>query len=532
MTIPFVIYLLIPSSFLIMTIGIYTYFKVKNKESLIFLFLTISQSLFSIGSFFLWNSCDNGQAIVYWDRLLYVPGVIMPALIYHFSVEFCELKGKHYKIGLYLAYIAAAFFVFISQTDFFVSGYFNYEWGCHTKAQTGHHFFFVYALIFVTGGIFNLFNALLKEKKGSAKRGQVFAVFLAFFFFSFLTISILSAYQITTYPIFYLGLPAFALFMTYAITEKNIFVSVVATDALTMAIFILASTFILFPEDTLINMNVGGKAIILLLFFAACGLLAKKNHEEIERKEEAERVSKMKSEFISISSNQLRTPLGAIRGYASMIMEGDYGKINNKMKEPLLYINDASVRMIKLVNSLLDVSRLERGKLELKISKGVSIEKIVKECIEDVNLLAKEKNIYIKYKSEKKLPLITGDEEKLKEAIHNIINNAILYTQKGGISVNIEKKKNGIIVQIKDTGIGMDKEDIEKIFKSFSRGAGAQVYTQGTGLGLFVAKNFIEMHNGKLKAISDGVGRGSLFCIRLPIKGNIAKKHDYSLNDK
>jgi len=514
-----------------MTIGIYTYFKVRNRQSLIFLFLTICQSFFSIGSFFLWNSCDNGQAILFWDRLLYIPGIIMPALIYHFSIEFCSLNKKYHKTGLYLSYIAAAVFVAISQSDYFVSGHFTYEWGCHTKAQIGHHFFFVYALIFVVWGIFNLFNDLIKEKRGTTRHGQIFTVFLAFFCFSFLTISILSAYEITAYPIFYLALPAFALFMTYAITEKNIFVSIVATDALTMAIVILASTFVIFPQDTLINMSVVGKTTMLLLFISACILLTKKNHEEIQRKEEAERVSKMKSEFISISSHQLRTPLGAIRGYSSMILEGDYGKINSKMKEPLIYINDASIRMIKLVNSLLDVSRLERGKLELKISQGVSVNKIVKECIEDIELLAKEKGIYIKYKAEKKLPLISGDEEKLKEAIHNIINNAILYTQEGGVTVTVENKKTGIIIQIKDTGIGMDKDDIEKIFKSFSRGAGAQVYTQGTGLGLFVAKNFIEMHNGKLKATSEGIGKGSLFCIRLPVKGSIALKHDYSFSD-
>lgn len=531
MTIPFVIYLLVPSSFLIMTVGIYTYFKVKNRQSLIFLFLTICQSLFSVGSFFLWSSCNDGSSIMFWDRLLYIPGIIMPALIYHFSLEFCGLNEQKHKISLAIAYIVALILVSISQTDFFVSGYFIYKWGCHTIAQPGHHFFFAYAIIFVLWGIANLFNALMKEKKGTQRRSQIFFVFLSFFFFSFLTLSILTAYQLTTYPVAYLGLPAFALLMTYAITEKNIFVSVVATDALTVAILMLVSTFIIFPQDTLINMNLVAKTVIFLLVLSACALLVKKNHEEIERKEEAERVSKMKSEFISISSHQLRTPLGAIRGYSDMMLSGDYGRINKKMKDPLIYINDASIRMIKLINSLLDISRLEKGKLELKICKGLSVNKIVEECIEDVKLLAKEKGIYIKYKSDKNLPLISGDEEKLKEAIHNIINNAILYTEKGGIAINTERRKNGVVIQIKDTGIGMSKEDIDKIFKSFSRGLGAsQLYTQGTGLGLFVAKNFIEMHNGKLKAISEGEGKGSLFCIRLPIKSNILKKHDYSLS--
>ncbi|OQB09629.1 MAG: Non-motile and phage-resistance protein [Parcubacteria group bacterium ADurb.Bin216] len=530
-SIPFVIYLLVPSSLIIMGVGIYTHIKARNKESLIFLFLTIAQSLFSIGNFFLWDSCGIDKDVIFWDRLLYIPGIMMPPLIYHFTLEFCNRKTDKDKLSLGISYALACVLIMISQQNYFVNDVFNYNWGCHTVAQTGHHFFAIYVFYYVIKSIVYLYHFWKGESNDSSRKSQTFFVFLAFLAYSFLALVIIVAYKIPIYPFFYLSLPLFALLMTYAIIEKNVFVSIFAIDVLMVAILIMVSTFLLFPEDTLINADFSGRLFFFVLILAASFFLIKKNHEEISRKDEIERVSRLKSEFISISSHQLRTPLGAIRGYSSMMLEGDYGKINKKMHEPLTYINDASVRMIKLVNSLLDVSRLERGKLEFKLSQNVSVNKIIKECIDDVTLNAKAKGIYIKFKEDDSIPVIRADEDKIKQSIHNLINNAVLYTQKGGITITTKKKRaKTIFIQIRDTGIGIAKDDLEKIFKSFSRGNGAsQIYTQGTGLGLFVAKNFIEMHNGKLRVSSEGEGKGSLFCIELPVKSFIEEKQDFNL---
>lgn len=533
LTIPFVIYLLVPSSLIIMGVGLYTYFKTKNNESLIFLFLTVAQSLFSIGNFFLWNNCGvSNEAVIFWDRLLYIPGILMPPLIYHFALEFCGKNSRTDKISLGLSYLIAMGLVLISQKDYFVNGVFDYQWGCHTIAQQGHHIFAIFVFYYVAKSIVYLYNYWRNEPKDSPKKGQSYFIFLAFLCYSFLALVIIVAYKIPIYPFFYLSLPLFALLMTYAIVEKNVFVSILAIDVLMVAILILVATFLIFPQATLIESDVVTRIFFFLMILAASILLIKKNHEEIGRKEEVERVSRLKSEFISISSHQLRTPLGAIRGYSSMMLEGDYGKINKKMEDPMNYIHDASIRMIKLVNSLLDVSRLERGKLAFVITPDVSIDGIVRECVKDVSLTAKAKGIYVRFKKEGKIPLITADEEKLKQAIHNIINNAVLYTEDGGVTVTTKKKNSSmVLVQVVDTGMGITKEDFEKIFKSFSRGTGAsQIYTQGTGLGLFVAKNFIEMHNGKLQVTSGGAGKGSTFCISLPIKSVIEEKQDFHLN--
>jgi signal transduction histidine kinase len=156
---------------------------------------------------------------------------------------------------------------------------------------------------------------------------------------------------------------------------------------------------------------------------------------------------------------------------------------------------------------------------------------MVEQSIKDVELTAKDKGIYLKYiKPKRKIPIMMGDPEKIKHSFMNILNNAVLYTPKGGVTVKLNKKDDKILIEIKDTGVGIDKDDQEKIFLSFSRGKdGAALYTQGTGLGLYVAKSFVEMHNGRLWCESDGKGKGSTFFIELPIISKIISKQDFNL---
>jgi signal transduction histidine kinase len=338
----------------------------------------------------------------------------------------------------------------------------------------------------------------------------------------------LVAYGLSIYPIAYLCFPIFSVIITYAITEKNLFVSVVATDVLVAVILTLTATFFFFSE---LEISMLAKGIIFILLLLSCLLLLKHNHEEIQRKEEAERISKLKTEFISIISHQLRTPLAAIRGYAVMLKDGEFGAVPKEAKVPVKYIHDSSVSMIKMVNSLLSVTRLERGKIELKIE-SFSIVDLVQSCIEDVQLTAKEKGLYLKYiKPKNKMPLIKGDPEKVKHAIMNILNNAVLYTVKGGVTVEVSLLKNYFVrVEIQDTGVGIEPEELEKIFASFSRGKrGVELYAQGTGLGLYVARSFIEMHRGSISVHSEGKDKGSTFDIDIPVKASIQSKQEFSL---
>jgi len=253
---------------------------------------------------------------------------------------------------------------------------------------------------------------------------------------------------------------------------------------------------------------------------------SEKLEKEVERRtkelseayEELKRLDRAKSEFVSIASHQLRTPLTAIKGYISMMLEKTYGKAPKKMQKPLENIYSSNQRLIKLVNDLLNVSRIEAGRMEVKPEK-TSAEEIVKSVIEELENETERKGIYLKMEKQKKpLPQISLDKDKIRQAFLNIIDNAIRYTNRGGITVRCRVQNEKCLIEVTDTGEGMTKEEISHLFESFSRGkAGTRFWTEGAGLGLYVAKKFVDMHGGRIWAESKGKDKGSTFFIELSI---------------
>jgi len=253
---------------------------------------------------------------------------------------------------------------------------------------------------------------------------------------------------------------------------------------------------------------------------AKVNILEREKSTELEKAyEELKKLDKAKSEFVSIASHQLRTPLTAIKGYISMIREKIYGKPPEKMEKPLGNIYVSNERLIKLVNDLLNVSRIEAGRMEMKLEK-LSLEEIITSVVEELKNAVKEKNIYLKWEKPKKpLPKISVDRDKIRQVITNVIDNAIRYTEKGGVTIKIQKPESKIQIIVSDTGVGLARYELSKMFESFSRGAaGTRLYTEGVGLGLYVARKFVGMHNGKIWAESKGKDKGSIFYIELPFK--------------
>jgi len=247
--------------------------------------------------------------------------------------------------------------------------------------------------------------------------------------------------------------------------------------------------------------------------------VGRRTKELQEAYEELKKLDKAKSEFISIASHQLRTPLTAVKGYISMMQEGTYGKMPEKMEKPLDNIYTSNERLIKLVNDLLNVSRIEAGRMEMK-SEKISLEQMISSVVEELSSVAKGKKVYLKWEKPKEpLPKISIDRDKMRQVIMNVIDNAIRYTEKGGVTVKVKELDDKIQIITSDTGVGLTKSELTKMFESFSRGAaGTRLYTEGVGLGLYVARRFTEAHGGKIWAESKGKGKGSTFYIELPIK--------------
>lgn len=226
-------------------------------------------------------------------------------------------------------------------------------------------------------------------------------------------------------------------------------------------------------------------------------------------------VDAMKTEFLSIASHQLRTPLAVTKGYIAMLEDGMVGKVTAKQRVALEHVRQSTESLILLVNHLLDLSRIETGKLVVRLE-DVDVAAVVKWVGEFMSHHAKEKSLDLIVRSEHPQMIAKADPEKLKEIILNIVDNAIKYTEKGHVHMRIEEKDHHIIVVISDTGYGLSREDKEHLFEKFARGSASKYVQTTTGLGLYVCKRLVEGMNGTIRAESAGKGKGSTFTITLP----------------
>jgi len=230
-------------------------------------------------------------------------------------------------------------------------------------------------------------------------------------------------------------------------------------------------------------------------------------------------VERMKTEFVSVAAHQLRTPLSAIKWTLRMLLDGDLGKITEEQKEFIEKTYRSNERMINLINSLLDVTRIEEGRYLYKPIL-TDIESVVQFVLNSHEEEIKRKKLKLEFKKpKKKLPRVKLDVEKMRLAIDNLVANAIKYTQPGGqVTVSLKNVKKEIEFSVKDSGVGIPKDQQARIFTKFFRGANViKMETEGTGLGLFITKNIIEAHGGKIWFYSKE-GVGTTFYFTLPIK--------------
>lgn len=230
-------------------------------------------------------------------------------------------------------------------------------------------------------------------------------------------------------------------------------------------------------------------------------------------------IEKMKTEFVSVAAHQLRTPLSAIKWTLKGVLDGDFGEILPEQKEILEKTYKSNERLINLVNDLLNVARIEEGRYVFK-PVPQNFEKIVEKILNSFKEEFEKKGVLLEFEREREIfPQVTVDEEKIELAIENLVDNALRYTPAGGkVKVSLKLFDKEIEFSIKDTGIGIPKGEQHRIFTKFFRSQNAiKMETEGSGLGLFIVKNIIEAHNGKIWFESEE-GKGTTFYFRLPIK--------------
>jgi len=247
------------------------------------------------------------------------------------------------------------------------------------------------------------------------------------------------------------------------------------------------------------------------------GRRVKERTKELARlNEELKRLDKMKSDFVSAVSHELRTPLTSIKGYASILMAGKLGEVSPAQKERLEKIDKHSNSLTHLINNLLDIARIESGRVQME-TKDISIKELLETIVDIIAPQIKEKNISLKINLNKNVDKIKADEGQLERVFLNLLSNAIKFTpEKGRITIYIKDKDDSIEFSIEDTGIGIPKEDLKKVFEEFFRSENAPAQKiKGTGLGLSLVKKIIEAHKGKLWVDSE-LGKGTTFIFTIP----------------
>lgn len=230
-------------------------------------------------------------------------------------------------------------------------------------------------------------------------------------------------------------------------------------------------------------------------------------------------IERLKSEFVSLSAHQLRTPLSAIKWTLRMLLDGDLGKVPEDQKEMLEKTYQSNERMIRLINDLLNVARIEEGRF-LYRAKKEDIVALIQKTIIPLKEMAQRRGLSFNFEEPKtKVPKVSVDAERIVLALQNLTENAIRYTESGEVKVSLkyQEKKKEFLFEIHDSGIGIPEDQQKRVFAKFFRAANAiKTETQGTGLGLFIAKNIIEAHGGAIWFKSQE-GKGSTFYFTLPV---------------
>ena len=563
-----VYYAHIPTAIITLLLG--SFVLMKNPK------LLLSKLLFALSlSFSLWLVLDLIVWVMNYNTVLtmvsWAPLNLLNALFFVFSLYFVYVYVdkrdisflKKTLLGLALLPIIA-----ITPTTMNLSG-FTME-TCEAIEQPFFLNYVLYFEILISVWIVVLsIRRYVKYRKDGAMRKQVrllsigIILFLVSFFSASYYASAVDDFKWELYGLF--GMTIFMGFLAYLIVQYHAFrIKLIGAHALVVVMILLVGSQFFFAENTT-SIILTGVTLALSLGFGY--MLIMSVGQEVERKEELEIANKeinerkeqlqlmadklslandqlrkldnAKTEFISIASHQLRTPITAIKGFASLLLEGSYGEISEGVHGALEKVYASSERLVNLIEDLLNVSRIESGRMQFAFEKA-SVEKLIKELYDNFILIAKTKKFYLDLKlPENPLPEIMMDYSKIRELVSNFIDNALKYTEKGGVNVKAEIKEHGVVIDengfviegekspygqvaritVSDTGIGIPKEEIPYLFKKFSRGKDvSRLHVGGTGLGLYVGKAIAEAHHGQVWVESDGDGLGSRFIIEIPVE--------------
>ncbi len=475
-------------------------------------------------------------------KVSYIAAVFIAASFWDFAVAFTTQRPLLLRKRVFLWGAVFGMAILLLLPSFLTREIVYHSWGKSVRLGVFEYLlFFSYFMFFFFGGLV-IVGKKLRTAIGTQK------LQLAYIFWSVLIAGtggvifnlFLPSPFLNEWRLIWLG-PIFTflivLFITYAIAKHQLLnVKAIAAELLTIALVVGLAIEMFFSKNIVEALF----RLVILGFVATSGvLLVRSVINEVKRREEMERlkneleiayvklkeVDQAKTDFLSMASHQLRSPLTVVRLGLAAMLDGTFGEVKDPRQiDAMKKMADSATRLINLIGEYLNVSRIELGKMKYNF-KEQDVCMLLKELVDEYQPRAEQKKLKLIFERVGEIPKIKFDEEKLRHVIVNVIDNAIKYTNTGSIAVKCEKTATDIKVAFKDTGMGLEKEDIEVLFQKFRRASSANIRRregepiEGSGLGLHVAKMFVDKHGGKIWAESAGHGKGSTFVFTLPLAG-------------
>lgn len=516
-----VYYAHIPTALIALLIGLFVLWNGRGLLLNRLLFaITLTFSLWTFINLVLWTNIHSDILLFAWS--LTIP---LQALISVFSIYFMRVYVTHKDVTARFKVILLALLLpilFLAPTSINVSGFdiavcdaFLFEGYVY---QMYYVLLSVVAILWILGIVIKGYRTAPVEQKGQI---LVMGIGIELFLFIFFSILFLAQYltvftalddsSLEMYGLF--GMDIFAITLAYLIVKFKAFnAKLFAVQALVTGLSILVATQFFYTQSAA---NLVIISVTLLGTLIGGYFLVRSVKREVEQREQIEKLAtnlekanerlkeldKMKSEFVSIASHQLRSPITAIRGYVSMLVEGSYGKFPDKAQEVLERIGESSKFMATSIEDYLNVSRIEAGNMKYELS-DFNLKEQAEKVSDELRQVAMKKGLVLVFRSGVSgSGMVHADIGKVRQVIMNFIDNSIKYTPKGTVTVvaHDDPKQKKMWITISDTGIGMSKETLSEVFDKFVRAKNAnQVNVTGTGLGLFVAKKMATGMGGKV----------------------------------
>ncbi len=513
-------------------IVIFVFSRAKNKNfSKIFILFILMFCFWLIGDLITWNSINYNLIYMNWAFLPFLE-VVLYILGLYFALISIK-KSDVSNIIKTILFILTLPILFMTIMGYSVTG-FNHS----VCEATNNNVLDIYKLsieaILLLTLLFYIIRMLISKNKN---KGNLIVLGSMFLFLSIFGVTeyigaTTGFYELNLYSLFLF--PVFLLIIIYAIFELDIFnFEVLGTQYLVVGLVILMIGQLFFVNgNTDRLLTVITVIITVSLSIILFRNLKKETDQRIKiedlsiqldnynkrlrtSNEKLKGLDKMKTEFVSLASHQLRSPLTAIKGYTSMLLQGDYGDLNLDAKQTIERVMESSNNLTLVVEDLLNVSKIEQGGMKYEMAR-FDFGELVESTAKELSVTAQNKGLVLNDKiSPTHKYFVNGDKEKLRQILVNLIDNSMKYTKRGHIDVGLQLKDGKIILSIKDTGVGIPAEIKETLFEKFARGEGAKLNASGSGLGLYLAKEIIDAHKGRIWAESEGTSKGSTFFVEI-----------------